>query len=175
MEGLKVDHTCIDVQLINEHLTTHEGVLYKLRIYYYQTKNPNLKQFIQKQYMVMLDHVRVMLELLDPNRTKEVKLEPIQFEIVPSFLEGSTSEQDKPIAIEGRATAQNMANMNFMSALMMKNPNVKAIHKEMSLQQGKIQELYSNFLTRAFNQEPPMSSKEAQQNIINRHKHPLMD
>ncbi|KAA0545263.1 hypothetical protein FZW96_17945 [Bacillus sp. BGMRC 2118] len=163
----------IDVQLMNEHLTTHEGVLYKLRIYYHHAKNPILKQIIQKQYMVMLDHVRVMLELLDPNRTKDAKLAPIQVDIVPSPLEGVIADQDKPLAIEGRATGQNMANTNFMSALMMKNPHVKSIHKEMALQQAKLQESYSRFLSIAFHEKPPMSSKEEQLSIIKDHQHIL--
>ncbi|MBM6618965.1 hypothetical protein [Bacillus suaedaesalsae] len=163
----------IDVQLMNEHLRTHEGVLYKLRIYYHHAKNPILKEIIQKQYMVMLDHVRVMLELLNPNRTTDVKLAPIQVDIVPSPLGGPIADQDKPLAIEGRATGQNMANMNFMSALMMKNSHVKAIHKEMALQQSQLQESYSRFLSTAFNEKPPMSSPEEQLTIINRHKHLL--
>lgn len=165
----------MDVQLMNEHLTTHEGVLYKLRMYYYHSKHPILKQIIQKQYMVMLDHVRVMLELLDPNRIKEVTLAPIQLDSFPSSVEGPFAQQDKPVAIEGRATGQNMANINFISALMMKDPNVKNIHKEMSLQQAKLQKQYSKFLSKAFNEKPPMSSKEQQQDIIRRHKHLLMD
>jgi len=165
----------IDVQLMNEHLTTHEGVLYKLRMYYYHAKHPILKQIIQKQYMVMMDHVRVMLELLDPSRTKEVQLAPIQVDLLPSSLEVPIAQQDKPVAIEGRATAQNMANMNFISALMMKDPKVKAIHKEMSLQQASLQELYSKFLSMAFNEEPPMSSRNQHQDIIKRHKHLLID
>ncbi|MGG7620783.1 hypothetical protein [Bacillus coreaensis] len=165
----------IDVQLMNEHLTTHEGVLYKLRIYYYHSKHPILKQIIQKQYMVMQDHIRVMLELLDPYRTNEVNLAPIQLDLLPSSLEGPIAQQDKPVAIEGRSTGQNMANLNFISALMMKDPKVKAIHKEMSMQQAKLQEQYSRFISKAFNEKPPMSSIEQQQDIIKRNKHLLID
>jgi hypothetical protein len=176
LEGPRLILPAIDVQLMNEHLTTHEGVLYKLRIYYHHVQHPTLKQIIHKQYMVMEDHVRVMLRLMDPNRTEWVYLAHIDLNIVPDSPKSQDSyihSQDKPIAIEASATAKSMANTNFMSSLMMKNPNVKSVHLEMAIQQAKLKDSYSKFIQNEWPEKPTMSSKETQLEIINEFVHLL--
>ncbi|MEQ2527571.1 hypothetical protein WMO40_12725 [Bacillaceae bacterium CLA-AA-H227] len=163
----------IDVQLMNEHLTTHEGVLYKLSLYYNLAEHPALKQIFSKQFMLMKDHVRVMLSLLDPSRKGSVQLAPIDLTIVTSIHEGQTNKnsQDKYLAIEGRSTAKSMANDNFISALMMKDKHVKDIHIQMAIQQAKVQEMYSMFISNLFNEKPQLSTKENQMKIVSEFHH----
>ncbi|MFD1738099.1 hypothetical protein ACFSCX_16340 [Bacillus salitolerans] len=160
----------MDVLLMKDHLKTHEGMLYKLRIYFHHAHHPLLKEIIQRQYTIMNDHVRVMLELLDPNRTTPVRLAAIDLDIVPkgdSNLNGTTEKQDKPLSFEGRATAKFMANHNFMSSLLMKNPHVKEIHEKMAIQQAKIAESYTHLIQHLWREKPTMSTAEVQLEIIN--------
>jgi hypothetical protein len=169
MEGLKMTLPVIDVQLMNAHLKTHEGVLYKLRMFYHHAKHPTLKELIHKQYLVMESHVSVMLRLLNPYDTNWIELPHIDLNIVPkeSYFEGNMHAQDKPIALEAKATAESMADKNFMSALMMKNQNVKIVHFNMADQQAKLADSYSQFIQNMWPEKTEMSSKETQLGIIN--------
>jgi hypothetical protein len=110
-----------------------------------------------------------------PTQTTWVNLAHIDLNIVPhgSFTEEHSFDQDKPIALEAKATSKSMSHNNFMSALMMKNPNVKAVHFEMALQQAKFHENYSMFINSIWPEKPTMSSKETQLEIISEFQHLL--
>ncbi|MDF0728111.1 hypothetical protein PY093_15685 [Cytobacillus sp. S13-E01] len=167
----------IDVGLMDEHLTTHEGIINKLKYYHSIVNHPDLKHIINLQIIVMQDHVRVMLGLLDPNRNQWITLSPIDLSDGHNqhIEKGNTSNTSlhKPIAIEARSTAKFMANSNFTSALMMKDPNVKHIHFEMAIQQATLERNYNDFIKKMGWEHPPKVTKETQVFTIQKHQHLL--
>ncbi|MGQ3381114.1 hypothetical protein ACT6P6_24010 [Priestia endophytica] len=135
----------IDLGLMAEHLTTHKGVLKKLMYYYHAGQNAMLKQIIYKQFLIMCNHVQVMILLIDLKYNDTVSVSALkQIESIELPHRTVTFQMgDKNILVEARHTAQSMALDNFSSALKMKTFNVKQIHIEMALQQIQLQEQYS--------------------------------
>ncbi|MCM3715454.1 hypothetical protein M3202_15390 [Alkalihalobacillus oceani] len=64
-----------------------------------------------------------------------------------------------------------MANYNFTSALMMKNPNVKHVHFEMAIQQATLEREYGEFMKQMGWEQPPMATKQAQLQTIQQFQH----
>lgn len=64
----------VDLGIMDEHLPTHEGVISKLKIFKEIVNNQELKKLIQLNISMLREHVRVMLELIDPDHKGEVKL-----------------------------------------------------------------------------------------------------
>lgn len=60
--------------------------------------------------------------------------------------EYKTNVNNKWIALEAHTTAKCMSNENYVSALMMKDKNVRNAHVEMALQQLAVQEKYAVFI-----------------------------
>jgi spore coat protein CotF len=100
----------------------------------------------------MRTHVKVMLMLINPYQNGYVEVPALETYTENQFHRESWNDgtilKNKPIALEARAGAKCMANENFVSALMMKNPNVRQAHIEMALQQATLQEQYSDFIKR---------------------------
>jgi hypothetical protein len=140
----------LDLGLMSEHLTVHQGVIYKLRKYHEKITDGELKEIILLQIKIMSEHVRVMLQLINPNQNNYVEVPPLHFYTSIQFPQHTGRQRDnfknKPIALEARMTAKSMANENFVSALMMKNPNARHAHIEMALQQTTIQEKYGELI-----------------------------
>ncbi|GAA0318336.1 hypothetical protein GCM10008967_06120 [Bacillus carboniphilus] len=155
----------IDLGLMSEHLTVHKGVLKKIKLYQSLVKHEELKRLFQLQYEIMKSHVVVMLQLIDPHYTGEVMLPNIDsfrqsmagwtnWELEPSI-------HDRDIATEMVNTTKNMANTNFMSALMMETKKVKQIHFEMALQQVEIEFMYKDIMEKmGWSFAPDASEKE---------------
>jgi hypothetical protein len=163
----------IDLGLMSEHLTTHKGVLKKLQFYYCSVKNPTLKQIIYEQFLIMRNHVQVMLMLMDPKINEQVTVsalfqkQPVEIPCQPVWNQMG----EKEITIEARNTAMSMATDNFSSALRMKAHNVRDIHFNMALQQVKIQGQYSGFMKSMGWEHAPESSLEEQVKTLQLFKH----
>jgi hypothetical protein len=164
----------IDLGLMAEHLATHEGVINKLEHYYTEVQHPHLKQIIHQQIMVMRTHVHVMLMLLRPNQEDFIHLPAIENHSVLPFHHEEHRHmiiQDKDIALEARATANFMANNNFMSALMMKKENDKHAHIEMALQQETLEKRYGEFIKKMDWEYTPMASVQEQLETIKHYQY----
>ncbi|MDD1515303.1 hypothetical protein [Priestia megaterium] len=163
----------IDLSLMSEHLMTHKGVLKKLAYYYCSVKNPILKQTIYEQFLIMRNHVQVMLELMDPEHNEGVSVLTLnQIELVDiPCPETILHLGDKNILLEVHNTAKSMALDNFSSALKMKATNVKSIHVQMALQQVHLGERYSELGEMMGLNQSPETSLEEQTNTIKRFKH----
>ncbi|WP_047986555.1 spore coat protein [Ornithinibacillus californiensis] len=136
----------VDLGLMAEHLSAHQGAIQKLHVYEHNVSIPELRETLQLQRNVMEAHVKVMLELINPNTNTNVEvpnLEQVKQKMMQT--ESNTknkNKNDKWIALEAHNTAKSMSNQNYMSALMMKNKNVRDVHVEMALQQLSILERY---------------------------------
>ncbi|MFD1849395.1 spore coat protein [Oceanobacillus bengalensis] len=141
----------VDLGLMAEHLSTHEGMINKLKVYHINTTNPDLKSIIALQINVMMSHVRVMLFLINPDNNEYVEVPDLNmYDVSNKRADGTgvNKYNDKWIALEAHAGAKLMSNANYTSALLMKNRNVRNAHVEMALQQLEIQKRYSDFINR---------------------------
>lgn len=167
----------VDLGLMAEHLPTHEGILNKLKHYLAKVTNADLKDIISLQISVMRAHVKVMLLLINPYQNGYVAVPPLEAYSGNHYFKeeawGQDPSKNKSIALEARATAKCMANDNFISALMMKNPNVKHAHIEMALQQAFLQERYSQFIQRMGWEFVPHVSVQDQINTYQHFQHIL--
>jgi spore coat protein CotF len=123
-------------------------VFYQSYNYYCNTKNTSLKEIIYNQYVIMHNHVMVMLKLIDPKTYGPITIQDVQ-QMNPVQIPCHSSEMrmsEKSLAYENRNTAKTMALDYFTSALRMKDPNVRNVHFQMALQQVALQESYSNFI-----------------------------
>ncbi|WP_407269922.1 hypothetical protein [Radiobacillus sp. PE A8.2] len=139
----------IDVGLMTEHLATHKGVIHKLRNYYNQVNDPYLKILIYAQIIIMEDHVKVMLTLLDPSHNQWVQVIPLEQvfqQLNVNQIQPVKEGSDKAITLEVHSTSKLLANDNFTSASMMKNDNVKQVHYDMAMQQANFEKLYSDYI-----------------------------
>ncbi|MBB6453132.1 spore coat protein CotF [Salirhabdus euzebyi] len=163
----------IDVGLMNEHLTTHQGVIHKLKHYYSEVKDPYLKQIIYAQAVIMRDHVKVMLALLDPNNNQWKQVVPLKQVFSRLQLELITPHQhneDKKIVLENHSTAKFLATDNFLAALMMKNDNVKQVHYDMAMQQANFEKMYSDYINKMGWSVTATANEEEQVKLINHFK-----
>lgn len=147
MEGLPA----VDIGLMAEHLSTHEGMINKLKIYRMNVKNVDLKDTIDLQIKVMRAHVEVMLSLINPQNDDYVEVPDLRISNLNNYqtaIDEHVGYNDKWIALEAKASAKMMSGENYTSALMMKDDNVRNAHVEMALQQLEIQKKYSEFIKR---------------------------
>ncbi|MRG86864.1 spore coat protein [Salinibacillus xinjiangensis] len=134
-----------DLGIMAEHLTTHEGMINKFKLYYTKARNMELRNLLSTHIQVLRNHVRVMLMLIDPAQKEPVQLHRFD-DIQLSLGYHQFSKQEKDIILEAKASAKLMASNNFMSALMMKDPNVKQVHIEMAIQEVQLQALYDQII-----------------------------
>lgn len=160
----------VDLGIMAEHLSTHEGVNNKLKMYYSSVQNPVLKNILELNINMLRNHVRTMLALIDPDRTHQVHLPELQrFDF--SMDAGKLSEIEQDIALEARSTAKLMGSDNFNSALMMKDPNVKNIHLQMVYQDVSMQMIYDHLIKHTHGEFIPTVSKEMQFMTLQHYKH----
>src|SRR5699024_12336884 len=96
----------VDLGLIAEHLSTHEGMINKLKVYHINTTNPELKSIIALQINVMMSHVRVMLFLINTDNNEYVDvLDLYMYDVSSKRADdmGVNKYKDKWIAIEEEA------------------------------------------------------------------------
>jgi len=140
----------IDLGLMAEHLSTLEGVINKLVLYETKVTNIALKEILVLQAKAMRNHVKVMLALINPHQNGYIQLQQLNEYTMnshPHVLEGQEGNADnKWIASESHNTAQSMSNENYISALTMKNQNIRNIHSEIALQQFTLQGKYTDLI-----------------------------
>jgi hypothetical protein len=151
----------VDLGIMAEHLATHEGMINKLKLYYTKVANPVLKNLLYTHINVLRNHVRIMLVFINPNQKEPIHLHGME-DVNLTSVYGDFTEQEKDIALELRATAKMMSSANFMSALMMKDPNVKHVHIEMALQDVKLQSMYSEIIKYISGDFTPKVTQEIQ-------------
>lgn len=168
----------IDLGLMAEHLTAHEGIINKLELYQTKVTIVSLKKIIVSQTNMMRDHVRVMLALINPNQKNEyVELSPINkylgFYHMQTAEGQNNSPRDKWIALDGHTTAKNMSNNNYGSALMMQDPYVRNIHVQMALQQFEMLYIYGEIIARMGWMFTPHASTHEQFNTFQHYEYIL--
>ncbi|MFS0674838.1 hypothetical protein [Ornithinibacillus sp. 179-J 7C1 HS] len=134
----------VDLGLMAEHLSSHQGAISKLRVYEHNVSLPELRKTLQLQRKIMEAHVNVMLQLINPNNTSYVEvpsLESLKKQITNNQSQ-SNGSNNKWITLEALSSAKSMSNRNFMSALMMQNKNVRDAHVKMAMQQLELMEKY---------------------------------
>ncbi|MFC3039179.1 hypothetical protein ACFOGI_02805 [Virgibacillus xinjiangensis] len=154
----------IDLSLMAEHLPVHKAEMDKLSSYICSIQDPEIKQIATEQYMIMQNHVKVMVALMNPAHNKTVgisdlhKWEPVQLNCQHISL-GMSREN---ILIELKTSAQTMANKNFNSGLRMKAENVRNIHIHMALQQMMVLDRYIALTNKFLKDTAPESSPQEQ-------------
>lgn len=147
-----------------EHLPVHKAELDKLASFICVIQNPQVKQVAEEQYMIMQNHIKVMIGLMNSNENETIDVndlhqwEPAQLNC-QNVSPGMTQEN---ILIELIASAQTMANKNFNSGLRMKAENVRNIHVHMALQQMMILNRYLALKDKLLKDTAPQSTLEKQ-------------
>jgi hypothetical protein len=158
----------IDLSLMVEHLNTHKGVIARLESAFCTVQSHKLKQIIYEQLIIMRNHVKVMLLLIDPNSNDKITVADLN-KVEPATIQCSDSKltnNDKNIALELRNTSMTMAHGNFSSALRMKTENVRDIHFHMALQQVSLQQRYTHYIEQNMKEVSPESSLQEQLNTL---------
>ncbi|MGJ9459859.1 hypothetical protein [Oceanobacillus sp. CF4.6] len=166
----------VDLGLMANHLSAHEGVINKLKAYRETVTNHQLRDIISLQENVMQAHVWVMLALINPEYSNKVEVPPLNIYDFKHKSNGGSNEtgnDNKWIALEVRHTAKNMSSTNYNSALMMQKPNVKTAHIEMALQQLQLQKIYDEFIESIGWKFVPHASVEEQVNTFLHFQHLL--
>lgn len=163
-----------DLGIMAEHLPAHEGTISKLMIFKDIVDNQELKKLIQINIEMLRDHVRAMLELIDPNRKREVMLAEIS-DIQISTENLNLSEQEKEIVFETRSVSKLMGSNNFNSALMMKDMDVKNIHIQMAYQDVRMQVLYNMVVEHVNGDFTPRVTEAMQSKTYEKYKHILKE
>ncbi|MBT2690912.1 hypothetical protein J7I93_22495 [Bacillus sp. ISL-47] len=162
----------MDLSLMAEHLNIHKTVIEKLKLFFCSVENPEMRQVIYEQIVIMDNHVRVMISLMDPQVNENIGVEALtEVKPVPIDCKSPVTQlTQQNIAIEGRHTARSMALDNFTSALSMKAENIKNIHVQMALQQARIQDEYSHIIKEKGWEHVPDASREEQVEAMNAFK-----
>ncbi|SFF80413.1 hypothetical protein SAMN05216353_109110 [Halobacillus alkaliphilus] len=158
----------IDLSLMAEHLPVHKAELDKLALFICSIQDPEIKQVATEQYMIMQNHVKVMIALMNPVQNEAIgvsdlqKWEPVTF----NCKQNSIGMAQENILIELKTSAETMANKNFNSGLRMKAENVRNIHIQMALQQTMILNRYSDLMNKLIKDTAPESSREEQEETV---------
>jgi hypothetical protein len=158
----------IDLSLMVEHLKTHKGILARLESAFCTVQSHILKQIIYEQLVIMENHVKVMLLLIDPNHNEKITVAALN-KVDPATIqcsEANLANNDKNIALELQNTSKTMAHGNFSSALRMKEKNVRDIHIHMALQQVSLQQRYTHYIKQNMKEVAPESSRQEQLNTL---------
>ncbi|WP_099157157.1 hypothetical protein [Virgibacillus ndiopensis] len=171
------DLPAVDLGIMAEHLSSHEGVINKLKVYYEKVTTIELKEIIALQVNMMRVHVRVMLALIDPRNDDYVEVPDLNVYRGKNYTnwEGKPriDYDDKWITLEAHTTAKCMSNENYVSALMMKDSNVRNAHVRMALQQLEVQQMYSKFINKMGWSFVPHVSVQDQMNTYGHFQHML--
>ncbi|AQQ55301.1 hypothetical protein [Planococcus lenghuensis] len=162
-----------DLGLINSHLSSHDGLIKKVEKQLEQVEHPVLTELLKGKLELLHNHVKVMMEIIDPNKTDYTEVPPVK------VLNESLKEKDLKtksdleihLALEVKTSTQSMSIDNFFSALKMKTPKVKQTHIEMALQQVKLTNSLIEFLKENKAEVMPFSSQEEQQKVLDHFAH----
>src|SRR5699024_9152872 len=135
----------VDVGLMVNHWSAHNAIIKRLDMYINHVQNQQIATIIQKQMMIMNNHVQVLIQLIDPKQSTNNNLD--------------ISDQDS--AVDAHFTASAMGKENFNSAENMKNHQVKKTHTEMALQQSTIAGMYEQLMNQlGWMSQPDVSTSE---------------
>ncbi|KAB8139207.1 hypothetical protein F9U64_01655 [Gracilibacillus oryzae] len=167
----------IDLGIMAEHLSAHEGIINKLNVYHEKATNIELKEIIAFQGNMMRIHVKVMLALINPHYNDYVEVPDLSVYSGNGYYQRDNKHwvdyDNKWIALEAHSTAKLMSNENYISAIMMKDKNARNAHVEMALQQLEAQKRYSEFINRMGWTFVPHVSVQDQVNTYQHFQHML--
>ncbi|MGP4076899.1 hypothetical protein [Halobacillus sp. K22] len=155
----------IDLSLMAGHLPVHKAEMDKLASYICSIQHSDIKQVATEQYMIMKNHVKVMVALMNPEQNETIgindlhKWEPVQI----NCQKRSIGMSQENILRELATSAETMANKNFNSGLRMKAENVRNIHVHMALQQIMILNRYIALMDKFMKDTAPVSSRKEQE------------
>ncbi|MCA1023675.1 hypothetical protein [Halobacillus litoralis] len=118
-----------------EHLPVHKAELDKLATFICSIQDSEIKQVATEQYMIMQDHVKVMIALMNP-------------------------DQNEYIGINDLYKWESVQINN--SGLRMKAEIVRNNHIHMALQQTKLLNRYTALMDKFMKDRDPESSREEQ-------------
>ena len=162
-----------DLGLITSHLSAHDGTMMKIKLYAKQTDNSKLQKLLNTQLGTMRSHVRIMMEMIDPEKSdfsSVPSLEELPKDQVDEGSKGSVN-MDKHIALELKTMTESMAKDNFFSALKMKDTNVKKAHVDMALQQVDMLKDITEFLKEKEADSTPLGTSDEQKKVLNHFSH----
>ncbi|ANU20651.1 hypothetical protein BBI15_10710 [Planococcus plakortidis] len=164
-----------DTGLLTSHLEAHDGLISTVKMHLKEVENPFLHHLLSVKLKTMQSHVSVMLEMIDPDKNDFSEVPPLE------ELSNSTSSEEKKqkaatemeihLALQAKATTQSMAMDNFISALKMKNPEVKTAHVEMALQQMQLLKEVTTFLKENEAEVTPFSNPDEQRKVLEHFRH----
>lgn len=164
-----------DIGIITSHLASHDGMIFKFKTHLKQVKNEQLSKILIKQLGVLRSHTRIMLEMMNPDKSEFPDLPTLKNLPKEEAIQGIENESnpmtEKHIALEAKASGESMAQNNFVSALKMKDPKVKQIHIEMALQQVQLVEEITQFLKELNAELVPLGTAEEQNKVIKHFQH----
>lgn len=166
-----------DLGLMADHLSAHEGVINRLGLLRTKVSDDRLEALIALQINMMLAHVYVMLDLINPYHKQYVEVPSLNqvsnhpYSHQQNHMRYDSELQDRWIALDVRSTAKNMADQNYASALMMHNQNVRNAHVEMALQQLQLMEQYGGFIEGKGWSFTPQSSVKEQLETLQHFQH----
>jgi hypothetical protein len=158
----------IDLSLMAEHLMVHKAVLDKLASHYCSVEDPKVKQIIYEQYVIMKNHVKVMIALMDPDKNENMSVEDLH-KWEPSRISCHNSTKgvsQESLIMDLKNTAAAMADKNFTSALQMKADHVKKIHVHMALQQVMILNRYIFYIEKHMEDRAPDTTLKVQRDTM---------
>ena len=162
-----------DLGLITTHLPAHDGMIMKVKLMAKEAKDEKLLELLNKKVGLMRSHVRIMMDMLDPDQSDYEKL-PDFDEVPQDQLETTTrgtEKMDRHIAMEIKASTEAMAKDNFVSALKMKDPKVKQTHVDMALQQVELLNMITEYLKENKADITPLGTAEEQKKVVNHFSH----
>jgi hypothetical protein len=165
-----------DIGLITSHLSAHDGLIMKLKMEEQMVESRQLKYILNKKLDLLRNHVRLMLEMVDPNINdfpNVPSLADLPTGDQPVGLAGNSSQMDKHIALETKTAAESMAMDNFISALKMKDPKVKHAHVQFALQDIDILKQVTEILKEMGGETIPLGTAEEQLKVIRHFEHTL--
>ncbi|SNZ05458.1 hypothetical protein SAMN05421503_0955 [Terribacillus aidingensis] len=155
-----------DLGLMTEHLQSHIGEINKLTRYRELIANPALQAILQSHLQMLQTHTAVMLELINPSRYSHVALPVLSLNEQVTY--GSLTPQEQELLLELRSTAKMMGNVNFQSAQMMKDSNVRHVHLQMAYQNSMLQDAYTRLLQQTEGELIPLADMTSQQAVYNK-------
>ncbi len=164
----------VDLGIMAEHLATHEGMISKLKWYHAKVSNPILKQLLHSHIVILKSHVQAMLALVDPRYHGQVSIPRVE-EVQLNLQNQTFTEAEVDITLEVRGMAKLMAGDNFMSALMMKDKNVKHIHVQMAEQDKKFQSMYNEIVKYVNAAYVPKATEQEQLETLKKYYHVLQE
>jgi hypothetical protein len=155
-----------DLGLMTEHLQSHKGEINKLDLYRELIANPALDAIVHSHIQMLQTHSAVMLELINPARSTYVTLPALQLSEQMNYRRLTQEEQE--LLLELRSTAKMMGNVNYQSAQMMKDSNVRHVHLQMAYQNSMLQDAYTRLLQQTEGELIPLAAITSQQAVYNK-------